>query len=184
MIDSVLKKSSRKREASFVSLNLIVIYFLLVLLDIYTTLLTDENLTYEGNIITLFFVDNKIEFIIYVLSIAFASISLVIIADKLIQKRNSGTIPDSKKPIRNHFSFLIFVLFYTHIFSLLWVIPNNTLHFIYTKNYVNCLLFDLSKTYVGLCSDSFPFYQITIQVLALVISFVFVNYKSNKIKLQ
>ena len=167
----------KKREANFASLQLFVFYLFLVILDIKTTLLTDENLKHEGNIITTFFVDNKQEFIIYVLGIAFMSITLTYIANIFMVK---CTFEKKNNSIKKTTASIIIIFFYTHFLSLLWVIPNNLLHFIGINGNSDWILFDFSKCYVLLSSKYYPYYQIIMQSALFFIAIIlFIKLKYN-----
>lgn len=169
MNQAEIEHQLKKRETNFVSLKLFIIYFCLVMLDILTTLMTDENLKHEGNIITTFFVNNKFEFIIYVLVIASISVFLTHLSSKyLIFMKPEDNLIGVKKFLAS----ITVIFFYTHLVSLLWVIPNNILHNIGINGNDNWLFFDLSKSYVHLCNKYYPYYQIVMQVLLFVLAYI------------
>lgn len=172
----------KNSKASFASLNLIVFYLVLVSLDIITTLLTNVDLKYEGNFITTFFVATPEEFIVYVIIIAVTSVLLVYYANRYLIKTNKFT-----NQFRSHFekakyifSLIIIVFFYTHIISLIWVIPNNLAHFIGINGNSNWIFYTLSLEYINFCSIFFPCYQLSIQLISLLLSIAFFrNQKAN-----
>lgn len=172
------------RETSFVSLYLYVIYFLLVFLDIITTLLTDINLKYEGNIITNFFVNSTNGFIIYVLIISISSFIITIIADRYFIKLYKYKNNIYRLKLKSFLFSIVLVFFYTHIISMLWVIPNNILHYIGLNGNENWILYNNSSIYVNFSGEYYPWYQLIIQLICIIISFMYFKKKKNQVKRQ
>lgn len=170
----------KNSKSSFISLHFIIIYFVLVILDVVTTLLTDLNLKHEGNPISNFFVDTPAEFVVYVALIALISVLLVVVSNRwmIIQLYSLNKLKISFKYI---LSFIIIVFFYTHILSLLWVIPNNILHFIGINGNSDWLFYKTSAMYVNFCSLSFPWFQISMQIIAFIISIAYFAIRKRKI---
>lgn len=160
--------------------KLFVFYLILVSFDIVTTLMTDVDLKYEGNVITTFFVNNQYEFIVYVYTIAFASVICVYFSNQYLIK----SYYCEKKNVQKLFlSSIIIVFFITHLLSLFWVIPNNILHNIGINGNTEWPLFQISKLYIHFGVRFYPYYQIIMQVVLFVFA-ILIFMKLSKIKVS
>ena len=163
---------------------LIILYYLFIILDIYTTYLATPDLKYEGNWIVRFFNLNWSQFIIFYSLIGLFVTLGLLIALNYLHKYYQENIKDSETFILEAFhnkkiliSFIMLGCFYSHIINLVHITINNYLSFIYLFRIENALS-KISTFYIYHQS----FFLHYIQVVPIIIGYVIAADKVKKIR--
>ncbi|MCX6326301.1 MAG: hypothetical protein NT144_06570 [Bacteroidia bacterium] len=163
---------------------LIVLYYLFVALDLFTTYLATPDLRYEGNWIVRFFSLNWSQFIVFYSLIAlFVSLSLFIALNYLHKyyqeniKFNNALIVESFHNKKIFISFIIMGCFYSHLINLAHITINNCICYIYLHQIENAL----SKTSTFYVSHQ-SYFLLYIQIVPIIIGYVVAAYKVKQIR--
>lgn len=161
---------------------IIFIYFLFVLLDLFTTYLATPDLKYEGNPIVRYFHLNWIQFISYYLFIAIITSIGFLIGISWINKFYSGSITCGRSLLYDimHnkkilFSFILFGTFYSHFINIAHIIVNNYLSIIYLHK-PNNVLKNLAFQYISLQ----PFFLNYFKIVPVIIGYLFAWYQMGR----
>jgi hypothetical protein len=168
---------------------LIIIYYLFVALDMYTTYLASPDLKYEGNWIVRHFDLNWGQIIFFAISGALLLSSIFLIALNYIHiyfeehNLNSGhsILYEIFNKIKLILSFLLIGYFYKHLFYSIFVTINNYLSYIYLYRLENSLS-KISTWYINKEIMYIHFFFPIAHVLFYIIAFTFTAYKLKNIR--
>lgn len=177
-----------KAGVNFTPALIILFYYILVGLDIYTTYLATPNLNYEVNFVIRFFDLNWNQIII----LAFIGTTLLsyffVVSSNFLtsyyQKSrifNNSFFPEAFQEKRILLGILLIGFFYSHFFTSIFVIINNYLNYLYLYKIDNYLK-DIATSYVKLESMFFPVYYIYTRIITVSLGFLFTIYRLKNIK--
>ena len=167
----------------------IMLYFIFVTLDIYTTFLVTPDLKFESNLIIQFFSLSWSQIIILALimvilistffffSMNFIHSYYVTKSDELQSSFHKDVLPKKIFLV----SFIIMVIFYAHFISSIFVSINNYLNFIYLYRKESSL-FQIATSLVKMETILHEHYFLYTQLTAAFAGFVFTLYQVFRVK--
>ena len=164
---------------------LIVLYYLFVALDLFTTYLATPDMRYEGSwIVRLFNLNWSQFFIFYSLTVLFVTLGLLIALGYIQKYYQDNTIIYNHSLIFEVFhnkklliSFIMLGCFYSHVINLGHIVINNYLSYIYLLR-TESLLYNISTRYIS----NQPLFLFYIQIVPIIIGYVVAAYKVKKIR--
>jgi hypothetical protein len=174
----VIQNRSNKAGAFFAPAILVLIYFLFVSSDIFTTYLVTPNLKFESNLIIKMFKLSWVEIIIFafifttVNSILFLTSQSIFYKFLTTNKFNKGEKFFSKKNRKICIFYFFQSCFYSHLFISVFVSINNFINYIFLYK-ENSFLYKFSFSFVKIESFFHPHFYIYTQVLLIIIGLVF-----------
>ena len=178
-----------KAGASAAPAFLIILYYLFVALDLFTTYLVTPDLKLEVNWFVRFFNLNWSHIIIIGSLNALLTSSLFIISLSFINsyyqensvKCNLSFIVEVFHKKRLLISVIIFSCFYSHFFASVFVTINNYLNYLYLYRIENVLT-RISTCYINIEMVGHPFFFIYIKTFLIIAAIFFSAYKVKKIR--
>jgi len=168
---------------------IIIVYFLFVGLDIYTTFLASPDLKFEGNWIISYYKLSINQIIIYAALFTFLLSSLFYISLNNIHdfiKENVKKVTSLSRLIvyqnkKMFLSFFVLGCFYSHLFCSIFLTVNNYLSYIYLFGIENGLS-RIALLYLTFETKCKPFFFIFAYSLFVVVAFSFTAFKVKKIR--
>lgn len=163
---------------------LIVLYYLLFLLDLFTSYLATPDMRYEGNLIVRFFHFNWSQFFLfYLLVVLIVTVALLVALSHI--HLNFQKSPNFRKKLifelfHNKKLFICLIvlgIFYSHIINLGHIIINNYLCYIYLFSKVN--IFSRTSSYYITNQSLFLLY---INIIPIILGYLIAIYKIKKIR--
>jgi len=168
---------------------LIILYYLFIILDIYTTYLATPDLKYESNWMVRCFNLNWSQIIIKdSFIVIFMTLVLLIALNYMHGYFQDSNIKNNKTFIVMVFqnkklliSYIILGTFYSHLMYTVFVTINNYLGYIYLYRIGNALS-AISTFYLNKIMIGHPYFLLYIQLLTPIPGFIVASYKVKKIR--
>jgi len=163
---------------------LIPLYFLFVCTDLYTTWLASPDFKYESNYLIKYFKPGWGEVILFaslwtiILSIMFVVFSKRIVF--ILSSHKDINIEKNELIKKILPGFLITGIFFSHLFTSVFVTINNLLNYIYLYK-KDSLFTNAAIMYVKLQTLFYPYYYIFTQILLIISGFMFAGVRIRKI---
>lgn len=177
-----------KAGAKIAPAFIIIVYYIFVSLDLYTTFIASPDLRYEGNWFIRYFNLNWSQIIIK------DSLIVILITLGLLIAMNYINIYYQKKLKYDHFfivevlykrklliSFIILCCFYAHLFYSVFVTFSNYLSYIYLHK-TNNLLSNISTYYIDRVIMNYSYIFTWYQMFFITAAFIFTTFKVKSIR--
>lgn len=166
----------------------ILLYYLFILLDIYTTYLATPDLKYESNWMVRNFNLGWGQILLKDFIIVIFMTLALLLALNYIHKYFQSCIKSNKNVLilvlHNYkllLCLIVFGTFYSHLFYSVFITINNYLGYIYIYR-IGSVLSKISTFYINKTMLEHPFFHLYIQLLAPIPGFIVAAYKIKKIR--